>query len=419
MLRTRVLTAVVLVPIVLGIIVLGEPWLSITVGALVFLGLAELINLLDAAGYQPPQVMTLLTGTAVTGAGLLVANRDGVSGLPGELLRVTQPIGLVVAAFVTAVLLLGVAGFTRADPRNGFATWAVSSFGIAYLVVFGAIALSVALLAPRLVDQVSNAARQAPQRLESAAASGTPFSALYHGLEQLGLSPAILQRGVSTITSAIDSGVRALGTASVHLATYLPWLIVIPIVAFFLLKDAANFRRGALGLVPAGRTRAHAEALLDRIDAALAAYIRAQLVACLIVGAIVAVGFTLLRVPYGAILGIAAGVAEFLPLVGPLVIAVVSAAVAALHSPMLALWVLVFLGVLRVLEDYVIYPRLIGSNIHLHPLAVILAVLAGAELGGVVGVILSVPALAIAAATYHYFAETNGGEMRTTRARPL
>lgn len=133
MLRTRVITALVLVPIVLGIIVLGEPWLSITVGALVFLGLAELINLLDAAGYQPPQVMTLLAGTAVTGAGLLVANHDGVSGLPGELLRITEPVGLVIVAFVAAVVILGFAGFTRADPRNGFATWAISSFGIAYL----------------------------------------------------------------------------------------------------------------------------------------------------------------------------------------------------------------------------------------------------------------------------------------------
>ena len=98
MLRTRVLTAVVLVPIVLVIIVLGEPWLSIMVGALVFLGLTELINLLDAAGYQPPQVMTLLAGSAVTGAGLLVANHDGVSGLPGDLLRVTQPVQTVSAA---------------------------------------------------------------------------------------------------------------------------------------------------------------------------------------------------------------------------------------------------------------------------------------------------------------------------------
>jgi predicted PurR-regulated permease PerM len=80
--------------------------------------------------------------------------------------------------------------------------------------------------------------------------------------------------------------------------------------------------------------------------------------------------------------------------------------VAAVHAPILALWVLLFLAVLRVLEDYVIYPRLIGSNIHLHPLAVILAVLAGAELGGAVGVILSVPALAIASATYRYFVES-------------
>jgi len=148
MLRTRVLTAVVLVPIVLGIIVLGEPWLSITIGALVFLGLAELINLLDGAGYQPPQVITLLAGTGVTGAGLLVANHDGVSGLPGELLRVTQPVGLVIAAFVSALLLLGFAGFTRADPRNGFATWAVSSFGVAYLGILAPFIALVGHLGP-------------------------------------------------------------------------------------------------------------------------------------------------------------------------------------------------------------------------------------------------------------------------------
>jgi len=88
------------------------------------------------------------------------------------------------------------------------------------------------------------------------------------------------------------------------------------------------------------------------------------------------------------------------------VIAVVSAGVAVLHSPMLAVWVLVFLGVLRVLEDYIIYPRLIGSNMHLHPLAVILAVFAGAEIGGAVGVLLSVPALAIAAASWRYLTES-------------
>jgi predicted PurR-regulated permease PerM len=181
---------------------------------------------------------------------------------------------------------------------------------------------------------------------------------------------------------------------------------LIPILSFFLLKDAQTLTHAIVGLLPE-RWQSHAPALLDRMDTALAAYIRAQLVACLIVGAIVGVGFAVLRVPFAALLGVAAGIAEFVPLVGPLVIALVSAVIAAFHAPIDVLWVLLFLGVLRVLEDYVIYPRLVGSTVHMHPLGVILAVLAGGELGGVVGVLLSVPTLAIGSAVYRYVDESS------------
>jgi len=280
------------------------------------------------------------------------------------------------------------------------------AIAIAYLVFFGAVSISVASIAPRVFQQLSQAAKQAPARLESVSANGQPFRTLYGRLERIGVSPALIERAASTVLSGIESGAQRLGTAFVHLATYLPWLVLIPILAFFLLKDAEAFRQGALGLMPAGCARRHATVLVDRIDDALAAYMRAQLGGCLIVGLLVGIGLALLGVPYAAILGVAAGVAEFVPLVGPFVIAVVSAGVAVLHSPMLAVWVLVFLGVLRVLEDYIIYPRLIGSNMHLHPLAVILAVFAGAEIGGAVGVLLSVPALAIAAASWRYLTES-------------
>jgi predicted PurR-regulated permease PerM len=181
--------------------------------------------------------------------------------------------------------------------------------------------------------------------------------------------------------------------------------VLVPILSFFLLKDAQAFTQGTIRLLP-DRWRSHVPALLDRVDAALAAYIRAQLVACLLVGTIVGVGFSLLHIPFAAVLGVAAGVAEFLPLVGPLVVALVSGVIAALHAPATAIVVLLFLGVLRVLEDYVIYPRLIGSTVHLHPFAVILAMLAGGELGGVVGVLLSVPFVAIASAVYHYLGDS-------------
>ena len=137
--------------------------------------------------------------------------------------------------------------------------------------------------------------------------------------------------------------------------------------------------------------------LFKDLNATLAAYMRAQLLACALVGVLCGMGFAVLGIPYAALLGLAAGALEFIPLVGPLVLATIAAAIAAFHSPMLALKAIGFLAVLRLVEDYMIYPRLIRRGVELHPLAVILAVLAGAELGGVAGVFLAVPAAAMVA----------------------
>jgi predicted PurR-regulated permease PerM len=135
----------------------------------------------------------------------------------------------------------------------------------------------------------------------------------------------------------------------------------------------------------------------------LAAYIRAQLTACLLVGAACTIGFFLIGVPYAAVLGIAAGLLEFVPLAGPLLVAALAASLAAFHSPGQVVAVLAFLVVLRVVQDYVVYPKIVGIGIALHPLAVILAILCGAELGGVAGVFLAIPAVAIlTVAARHY-----------------
>jgi hypothetical protein len=76
----------------------------------------------------------------------------------------------------------------------------------------------------------------------------------------------------------------------------------------------------------------------------------------------------------------------------------------------MALVVLLFLGVMRIVQDYVIYPRIIGVGIHLHPLAVILAILAGAEIAGVAGIFLAIPVIAIITVTYRNWLEHRGRE---------
>jgi phosphatidate cytidylyltransferase len=133
MLRTRLLSAAILAPLILAVVFLGEPWLSVLVGVAAFLALVELVALLDAAGYQPPQVLTILAGMLITAAGLVAVNDQSVGGILTTLVTALDPPGIVAAALIAGMLLLGVAAFMRSDPKTGFVTWAMSSFGAAYI----------------------------------------------------------------------------------------------------------------------------------------------------------------------------------------------------------------------------------------------------------------------------------------------
>jgi phosphatidate cytidylyltransferase len=147
-LRTRLLTAIFLAPLILAIVVLGEPWLSLLIGIVGFLALVEVVALLDAAGYQPPQVLTIVAGMALLAAGLVSANTENVGGLLTTLLTNLDSPGLVAATLIAAMLLMGAAAFTRGDPRDGFVTWAMSSFGVAYVGLLLPAIVLVAHLAP-------------------------------------------------------------------------------------------------------------------------------------------------------------------------------------------------------------------------------------------------------------------------------
>jgi len=133
MLRTRLLTAAVLAPIILLVVILGEPWLSVLIGVAAFLALVELVSLLDAAGFQPPQVLTILSGVALTAASLVIVNEAGVDGILTTIIVALDPPGLVAATLVAITLLLAAAAFMRSDPKAGFVTWAMSVFGCMYV----------------------------------------------------------------------------------------------------------------------------------------------------------------------------------------------------------------------------------------------------------------------------------------------
>jgi hypothetical protein len=157
----------------------------------------------------------------------------------------------------------------------------------------------------------------------------------------------------------------------------------------------SNRNYGGLASLTPGVLRYRVTIFIKDVSATLAGYIRAQLIAGVIVGVIQGVGLWLLGVPYALVLAVVAGVLEFVPVIGPLVLGIIAALVASFDSWHAALLVVGFLALFRLIHDYVIYPRLISQGVEIHPVVVILAVLSGAELGGVTGVFLSVPLAAL------------------------
>jgi predicted PurR-regulated permease PerM len=282
---------------------------------------------------------------------------------------------------------------------------------LSYLIIVAAIVVGIYLLAPSLGSQF-------PEFTEQARVYWTAVGAKTQGWVEYFRSHRMPGPLLDAINGAIPSVIEKVSqTVSVVLASiagwviYIPWLILIPILSFFFLKDAETFRRSALQMLPRGRWRWRGDEFFQDINSTLAAYIRAQLTACLIIGIICTLGFTVLGLPSPLVLGVIAGVFEFIPLVGPLAVAIVAALVAMLHAgPFAAFLVLAFLAVLRIAQDYFIYPRLIGQGIHLHPLAVIIAILSGAELAGVAGIFLAIPVVAILTVSYRHWLEHRGSE---------
>ena len=328
--------------------------------------------------------------------------------------KITGILLLLVLSIFFAYLLSPFVEFLRRPRTIGKRTIAipkVAAIALSYLTVLAAIMFVILVILPSLSNQFPEFVDQA-KSYWSSLAQKTQQIIEYSRLRRLP-GPVVneVNKAVPLIVEKIGSTVTELATAAVGYVVYIPWLVLIPILGFFLLKDAEGFRRSALLMLPRGRWRWRGDEFFQDINSTLAAYIRAQLTACLLIGFVCAVGFTVLGLPGSLVMGVLAGFFEFVPLVGPVAIAIMAALLALFHAgPFNAFLVLLFLGVLRIIHDYAVYPRLIGHGIHLHPLAVIFAILAGEKLAGVAGIFLAIPVVAILTVSYKHWMEHRGSE---------
>lgn len=171
-------------------------------------------------------------------------------------------------------------------------------------------------------------------------------------------------------------------------------VFILPFLIFYILKDFDVFERTIVSFLP-GAHRKEIVHVLKEIDTALGNYIRGQFAVCIIVGMLAYIGYMVVGMPYALLLASVVAVFNIVPYLGPFLGAAPAIIMASTVSMKMVIYVVIVNVLCQMLESNVVSPQVVGRSLHLHPLAIIFALLVGGELAGIVGLILAVPVLAI------------------------
>jgi predicted PurR-regulated permease PerM len=324
----------------------------------------------------------------------------------GLLYLLRKPILLFVFSLFFAYLIFPLVRLVeRGLPRRGGRTLAIAAVYVLLLLALVGIGLGVG---PRLTDEVTLLTQKAPEMSQKIGTGQIVTDMLRRRgwdaarLTQVeGAMRAHAGEIIGYVQGAVAAGLRWLAGA---------WVIVlVPVFAFFMLKDAEPAAAGIDGLIEDPRHRELWRDIADDVHLLLGKYVRALILLSLITFLGWSAVFFVAGMPYPVGLAAIAGALEFLPIIGPLTAGVIVVSVA-LFSGYPHPWLLVaFVLLWRGIQDYVSSPLVMGRGIELHPAVVIFGVIAGGEIAGPAGMFLSVPVLAALRIVWRRVRDARGG----------
>lgn len=265
---------------------------------------------------------------------------------------------------------------------------------IAFLLLIGVLGLFGTLMLGPLISQLQDVLNKVPTLVSNRSswladvdrffrANGIPL--------QTGALQDQIGTSISSTSTALLGGTLSVVTGVVGLVTD---LFLILAITFYMIVDGGSIRGNVLRLLPE-RARERWFFVEATVNSVLGGYIRGQVVVALTVGAAAGLGSALLGVHYPLVIGLLAFLFEFIPLLGP-VLGMIPAVLIALFQPFpLVLWVILYFIVLQQVESNLIVPRVSGHAVGLHPLGAMLALIAGVEIGGLGGALISVPLVGV------------------------
>ncbi|GGJ06376.1 UPF0118 membrane protein YrrI [Alicyclobacillus cellulosilyticus] len=268
--------------------------------------------------------------------------------------------------------------------------------GAAILTIYLAFILLSAVAVLNAIPLVSRQLTDLSQHLPSLVQQADAWiDGLAHKRQYL---PEALRRGIEAALNRAEQNVTLYAAGVLSMLTntlsFIFMLFVIPFLVFYLLKDGQAIGRAVVHLTPAKYRQAMRD-ILAGIDDTLGRYVRGQLLVMLVVGVLTYAGLLVVGMPYALLLALFVALTNVIPYLGPFLGAAPGLLLALSISPQMALKVLVVNVIVQQLEGNLVSPQIMGRTLQLHPMAIVAALLLGEQVGGVLGLIVAVPALAV------------------------
>lgn len=170
--------------------------------------------------------------------------------------------------------------------------------------------------------------------------------------------------------------------------------ITVPVMLFYMLKDGSKLAPSIQRWLSPHHAK-EVNQLLSKMNNTLSSYIAGQVIECLFVGVCTSIGYLIINEPLALVLGITAGLCNLIPYVGPYIGIAPALFVSLTMAPNKLIWVIVVVVVVQQIDGNIIYPNIIGKTLKIHPLTIIVLLLAAGHIAGIAGMILCIPFYAV------------------------
>ena len=293
--------------------------------------------------------------------------------------------------------------FERITKAKSGSRWArILAIAIVMLLTVGLIAAFCIIVIPQLYDNIVRLADDLPKYLEEISSWIESLAATFHiefSANDLNIFESLLDAMGKLISQNASDIVTLAGNIVIGVAGGVFDAFITFMVAFYLLADSKRYKRltkrALRSFTPSDKSYDELIDFVREADGVMGRYISGRLIQTLILTALACIGFAAIGMDYFLLIGLLVGLLNIIPYIGPWIAAIPALILALLDSPSTALWALIILVALQLIDNFLLGPNILGERLKVSPLWIFVGIIIGGAMFGLPGMLLGAPAVAI------------------------